>query len=269
MINLENGLLRKLQLIELELMIEVDRICRKYNINYSLDGGTLLGAIRHGGFIPWDDDADIMMSRQEYNRFYEACQIELDESKYFLQEFRTDKEYRWGYSKLRKNGTLFVREGQEHVKCHQGVCIDIFIFDNVPNGLIDRRLHLIKCFLIRKGLYSLVGKRNARSIISRMVYYMVSLIPRTFWVKWLMKIAQKENVRKTELMSHLTYPNRKKIRFGLSSTYYEEYIEKDFEGYQFKVIKNYDQYLKDLFDDYMQLPPLDKRKVHPASKIKL
>ena len=73
MIILDNDTLRKLQLTELELLVEVDRICRKNKIQYSLDGGTLLGAVRNGGFIPWDDDADVMMTRSEYNRFYEMC----------------------------------------------------------------------------------------------------------------------------------------------------------------------------------------------------
>ena len=64
---------RNLQLNELELIVEVDRICRKYNINYSLDGGTLLGAVRHKGFVPWDEDADVIFTRHEYAKFYRAC----------------------------------------------------------------------------------------------------------------------------------------------------------------------------------------------------
>ena len=142
MIRLEGKMLRELQMTELEMLIEVDRICRKNNIRYSLDGGTLLGAIRHDGFIPWDDDADVVMLRTEYNKFYTACKQELDTERFFLQEYRTDNKYRWGYSKLRRNGTVFLREGQEHVKCNQSVFIDIFIYDNVPDCLIARQIHL-------------------------------------------------------------------------------------------------------------------------------
>ena len=133
MVKIEGELLRKLQMTELEMLIEVDRICRKYNIQYFLDGGTLLGAIRHNGFIPWDDDADIIMLRGEYEKFCKACKKELDTERFFLQDYRTDKHYLWGFAKMRRNHTTFLREGQEHVKCHTGVCIDIFYCDNIPD----------------------------------------------------------------------------------------------------------------------------------------
>ena len=110
-IELSGHNLRRLQLNLLEMLIEIDRICRKYQIQYSLDGGTLLGAVRHGGFIPWDDDIDVIMRRSEYRKFYRACQKDLDSSRFFLQEYRTDRHYRWGYEKLRRRDTEFIRLG--------------------------------------------------------------------------------------------------------------------------------------------------------------
>ena len=133
--------LRNLQLIELEMIVEVDRICRKNHIKYTLDGGTMLGAVRHKGFIPWDDDADIVFTRHEYAKFYRACKRDLDTERFFLQEYRTDPFYRWGYAKLRRIGTEFIRAGQEHMKYRTGVCIDLFPVDNVRSEEHTSELH--------------------------------------------------------------------------------------------------------------------------------
>ena len=110
MIQFDNETLRQVQLIQLEMLIEVDRICKKCNIKYNIIAGTLLGAIRHGGFIPWDDDADVALLRPEYENFRAACKTELDKSRFYFQDHRNTKGYRWGYGKLRRKNTLFLRE---------------------------------------------------------------------------------------------------------------------------------------------------------------
>ena len=104
--------LRDVQLIELEMLIEVDRICRKCGIKYCISAGTMLGAVRHGGFIPWDDDADVAFLRPEYEKFRKACETELDTDKFYFQDYRNTKGYRWGYGKLRRKGTEFIRLNQ-------------------------------------------------------------------------------------------------------------------------------------------------------------
>ena len=133
--------LRKLQLVEYELICEVDRICKKNNIQYTLYAGTLLGAVRHQGFIPWDDDADIAFLPEEYEKFFEACKRDLNTEKFFLQDYRTDEYYRWGYAKLRRNNSAFIREGQEHMKYHNGICIDLFSLYSVPDNRLLRKIY--------------------------------------------------------------------------------------------------------------------------------
>ena len=125
---------RRMQLLELELLIELDRVCRAHDIKYCIICGTLLGAVRHKGFIPWDDDADIGMLREEYEKFKQVAN-ELDQEICFFQDHSTDPEYRWGYGKLRKTGTRFIRAGQEHLKCQTGVFIDIFPMDDIPKSV--------------------------------------------------------------------------------------------------------------------------------------
>jgi lipopolysaccharide cholinephosphotransferase len=269
MVKIEGELLRRLQLTELEMLIEVDRICRKYGIRYFLDGGTLLGTIRHGGFIPWDDDADIIMLREEYEKFYDACKKELDTERFFLQDYRTDKHYLWGFAKMRRNGTTFLREGQEHVKCHTGVCIDILYCDNIPDLPLLRRLHYFYCYCIRKGQYSTVGQKVEKSSFMRAWYCLISKIPRDFWFWQLELLAEKTNRKKTKLVRHVTFPLPKRCRYGMPRKLFEESIEKDFEGHSFKIFKRYDAYLKMLYGDYMVLPPPEERQIHPASKVVL
>lgn len=269
-IQLSKEKLRNLQLTELEMIAEVDRICRKNNIEYSLDGGTLLGAIRHKGFIPWDDDADVIFTRREYAKFYKCCKNDLNTEKFFLQEYRTDPGYRWGYAKLRRLGTEFVRFGQEHTQYKKGVCIDLFVVDNVPDQYLLRRLYYAYNYCIRKILYSDVGRVQAESGFLRAWYRLLYLIPRNKAFKARNHFASKCNKKETKLVSHLTHPYpSKKTKYGMPAECFKEFIDLEFEGFYFKGFKQYDKYLSLLYGDYMKLPPEDKRKVHAASKLEL
>ncbi len=252
---------RLLQLNILELIVEVDRICRKNHIKYSLDGGTLLGAIRHKGFVPWDDDGDVIFTREEYEKFFEACKGDLDTEHFFLQDYRTDPGYRWGYAKMRLLGTDVVRKGHENLRFRQGVCIDVFVNDNVPDGAITRKLFYGLNFCIRKILYSEMGRTQAPNAFLRLWYRILFVIPkktcfglRNYW-------ASRVNKKETELISHLLFPYPRKIcKYGMPSHCFKEYIETEFEGMNFFVFKEYDEYLRILYGDYMELPPVEKRK---------
>ncbi len=262
--------LRKLQLNLLEMLIEIDRICRKYHIKYSLDGGTLLGAVRHGGFIPWDDDIDVIMRREEYRKFYKACRKDLDTSRFFLQEYRTDPYYRWGYEKLRRKNTEFIRLGQEHLKIRTGVFVDIFVADNVPDSPAIRRLHLFACYMIRKLLYAELGMWNADTKAMRTWYWLLyRLVPRDAIFCWRNRIARRCNQKKTRLVRHMTYPY-KRSRYGMPGECFEEMADISFEGYTFQAFKEYDKYLSALYGDYKKLPPKEQQVAHlEVSSIKL
>jgi len=256
--------LRKLQLVQIEMLIELDRICRKNNIKYSLDGGTLLGAVRHNGFIPWDDDIDIIMLREEYEKFFKICKTELNTDKFFLQDFRTDKFYCNGFSRIRRLGSTFSRLGHEHMKYQQGIFIDIFVLDNVPEGKISREFHKAFCFILRKMLWAKSAKKIHPNILMRWWYWLLSLIPRDFSFYLLNKIAKKYNKKETKLVSHYThpYPSKDRCKYGVPRVFLNEFIELTFEGKKFMAVKEYDKYLTMLYNDYMTLPPEDKRKGH-------
>ena len=252
---------RLLQLNILELIVEVDRICRKNDIKYSLDGGTLLGAIRHKGFVPWDDDGDVIFTREEYEKFYEACKTDLDKDHFFLQDYRTDPGYRWGYAKMRLLGTDVVRKGHENLTFKSGVCIDVFVNDNVPDNPISRRLYYGLNFCLRKILYSEMGRTQANNAVLRAWYRVLFWIPKQTCFNIRNRYSAKINRNDTVLVSHLLFPYpRKTCKFGMPSECFKEHIETEFEGMKFSVFKEYDKYLKILYGDYMKLPPEEKRK---------
>lgn len=143
--------LRQFQMEELEILKEFARICDKYNLRYYLVGGTLLGAVRHRGFIPWDDDIDVAMLRHDYERFAKICQNELG-NRYFYQNTETDPYYFLTYAKIRKNGTEVYEERFSTAKFHKGIFIDIFPLDFCPKpGLVCHFLYNMLAVMNYRG----------------------------------------------------------------------------------------------------------------------
>jgi lipopolysaccharide cholinephosphotransferase len=259
--------LKKLHDIELELLEEVDRICRKNHISYSIDGGTLLGAVRHGGFIPWDDDADVIMNRSEYNRFVQALSEDMDKNKFYFQDINCTRGYRWGYGKLRRKDTQFVRLGQEYMPYEQGVFLDIFVCDNVPDNYLLRCLCNFHSFLFRKVFYSEVGKNNAKGF-SRIVYRILNKIPEESIKRRYSSYIKFRNRKRTNWVKCLTFPACNNT-YGYKREWYEDTIDMKFEGKTFRACRKYEEYLTFLYGDYMEIPPVEQRKVHPVSTLKL
>lgn len=263
-----NSTLRRLQLVLLDMLLEVDRVCKKNDIKYSLIGGTLLGAVRHGGFIPWDDDLDIMMFGDEYLRFREACKRDLDTEKYFFQDHTTDPHYRWGYGRIRRKNSEFIRVGQEHMKMQTGIFLDIFPRDNVPDFPPLRALHAASCFCIRKLLYAEAGTVTGKNAFIRGWYRLLNHIPARVVFRWRDNLAAYWNRRPCKMVRTYTFPTPKG-KFGYDRKRYEELAPIEFEGYWFPGVKDYDGYLTYKYGDYMTLPPPEKRHWHPASVIRL
>ncbi|WP_042195551.1 LicD family protein [Paenibacillus camerounensis] len=262
--------LRNMQMNMLEILIEFDRICRKHDIKYSLDGGTFLGAIRHQGFIPWDPDADIVILREDYNRFKQACKEEMDHSSFFLQDYKTDHFYRWGYARILRIGTEYVRAGHEHIKARNGVFVDIFTLDSVPDSYIKRVVHKFMCYCIRKSLWSEVGKIVHPKVAMRTLFRLISRIDkyRIFRVRdWLAAKCNKDN--NSILVRHMCSPHPPKHSYGFPRALFNSMKEYNFEGRKFWGFADYDWYLKSIYDDYMTLPPENKRNSHiPCSSYK-
>lgn len=259
--------IKVLHKIELEMLVEFDRICRKHTIKYSIDGGTLLGAIRHQGFIPWDDDADVIMNRNEYEKFILVVDAELDSSRFYYQDMERTSGYRWGYGKLRRRNTEFIRCDQEYMPYEQGIFMDVFVCDNVPDNYVLRCICNFHSFLYRKIFYAKVGVHNSKGMM-RVVYEILNLIPEEAIKYRYLRYVKFRNHRKSNWVKCLTFPacNRE---YGYKREWYEDTIEMEFEGVMLMGCRKYDEYLRFLYGNYMELPPLEKRKVHPVSQLTL
>ncbi len=274
-INLSQEEFRRMQLVELDLLKEFDRVCRKNSIPYVITDGTLLGAIRHKGFIPWDDDADICMLREDYERFKREAMDDLNPQICYFQDHTTDPEYRWGYAKLRKTGTQYIRAGQELLKCKTGIFVDIFPMDDIPVSILGQLYQDFYCYCCRKILWSEVGKMNS-SGLKKIWFRLLSLIP-THWVYKMMdkyvKRSRNSSLNKVRLLLY-TAPGKEyrrhplKSRFGIPKRWITEKDEYLFEGVHLYGTKDYDGFLEYKYGDYMELPPEDQREGHaPVSFI--
>lgn len=265
---------RRMQLVQLETIVDFDRVCRKHNIDYVISSGTLLGAVRHKGYIPWDDDADIMMLREDYERF-KTVMSDLNPEICYFQDHTTDPEYRWGYGKLRRTGTQYIRLGQEHMKSKNGINVDIFPYDDVPASTLGQIIQDAYCYCCRKILWSEVAKKNSRGFM-KLWWTLLSLIPVGRVYKWLdiyVKKSKNSSPNKVRILcftaiGKLYYKHPLKDRYGIPKKWFTERAEFEFEGKQLMGTKDYDECLKFWYDDYMTLPPEEKREQHaPVSFI--
>lgn len=268
MIEISQEQLELLHNIELELLEEVDRICKDNGIRYTIIGGTLLGAVRHGGFIPWDDDADVAMLRPEYEKFCSVVEKELDRQRFYFQNMDITPGYRWGYAKLRRKNTLFLRNQQEHMPYEQGVFLDIFPIDGTPDNRFLRAIHDFRCFCVRKTLWSAVARYSEPNRLKRFVFRILSRIPEKRVKKAYRNLILKHHANETKVVRTLTFPAPSKLR-GYYRRWFAETAPIWFEGKWFDGVRDYKGWLSYEFGNYMELPPKSKQKTHPVSQIKL
>lgn len=265
----------KMQEHERVMLQELDRVCRKNGIKYTIFGGTLLGAVRHKGFIPWDDDADVCMLREEYEKFRRASN-QLNPDICFFQDHKNDSEYRWGYGKLRRSGTVYIRAGQEHIKCKTGVFLDVFPLDDIPKTTIGQMLQDFHCFCLRKILWSEVGKMNETGFMKSW-YSILSRIPTDWVFKQLERYTKKSRNDSPNLVRTLCYTSIGKLyrkhpikeRYGMPKSWFLNLSDYNFDGLKLRGISDYDACLSFEYGDYMTPPPVDKRQQHaPVSDFK-
>lgn len=268
---MEKDELRKLQLYQLDILKEVNRICEKYSIKYYISWGTLLGAVRHKGFIPWDDDIDISMFWDDYLRFCEVCRQELDE-KLFLQNISTDKEYFRPWSKLRINNTTSMDRQLDYMNMHWGICIDIFPIIKVPSDKKSRiiqklLINVYKILCFEPLVISTFNNNNNLKIYEKLILaiptIIFSVIPTSLkqsMKKMLIKKITKKPKKSSEICGEVLSMGYEKA--VVPESMYGEPQKLEFEGYEFNAPNQYIEYLTNFYGDYMKLPPESERNGH-------
>jgi len=248
---IEPKILRKAQLIMLDILIEFDAICQKHNLKYWLDSGTLLGAVRHKGFIPWDDDIDLSMPVEDYRRFKEIAKKELSKDVFF-QTSHTDKGFKFDYIKLRSNKVSIVEfhEKNKEINYHQGVFVDIFPMLTMENTQENKKLYEESFEALRaSSSLSLHTPNGIDNPQKRAKLIEVLEEKHQGWEKKNLKVVYSGKMPDVAAWFDIdeVFP-LKKIAF---------------EGLEFYAPKNPQHYLGEIYSfNFMELPPIDKRLIH-------
>lgn len=253
----------------LTILVEIDRICSEENISYFLDGGTALGAIRHGGFIPWDDDADVGMLRDQYEKFKSCCLNGKLTKGFTFQDYSTDKNYSDGFIRIRLDGTLCVIDyHKERGYKHLGIFVDIFPFDysytNDLKLLNQRNIKIKKTN--RLILNKLTKFRELSTIKSKFTHTLLLFISRRRLFSRRKKLENIYNKNNPEycVSTYTSYKVEKKL---FPVTLLRKTVKVPFSSIRLNIVENYDLFLKNIFGNYMLLPPPEKQVAHIPSKI--
>lgn len=248
--NPEGSVLRKVQLRMLDMLIYIDGICKELNIDYMLDGGNLIGSLRHGGFIPWDDDIDILMHPRDIKKIREYL-MKNPHPQYVLQNHSTDSGYyQINWDVLRDTKSEYLQDSQLHnMRKYRGVQIDIFGFESNHNFFLQKVASWIFNRLISRnyGKSKKLLKVNY-FLICNVIYPILGLLKKVFG---------KRNVYSHSFGFGTIVPVEKEIIYPLKTVM--------FEGHAFSSFAKPEKYLNKIYKNFMDLPPIDKRNHHQAN----
>ncbi|MFI3140835.1 MAG: LicD family protein [Clostridia bacterium] len=261
-VDVYEGKLEKIKALEMNIVDEILRICKENELEVFLVGGSFLGAVRHGGFIPWDDDIDLGMMREDYDKFRKICAENLPESMFF-QCNKTDENSHYIFDKIRLNGTVFATDSSINFpKMHNGIFVDILVFDKTSNNSKMQKLHIffVRIFkLILNMIWLDEAKKQNRKTLSKIALPFLKILPFKFYHWCFDKVL-------------CVYKNKKNSKFvidgvgnnmlkgALPIEWLQELKETNFEGRKIKISAHEKPYLTKLYgENYMDLLPYTQR----------
>lgn len=256
--------MQQLHRVQVEIMQVIDTFCKTHRIPYSLYAGSLLGAVRHQGFIPWDDDLDICMHRSDYERFLKLWE-EAPPSGYILQNKENSPRFGQSFSKIRKDHTTFLQAQKDAGQFHNGIFVDIFPIDRLPEGRRSQLLFYWDCMLYLLYTRQYVPPKG-NPLLKSVLRLMLAIVPTS-----MIPAVRRRLLKRITRFSHRTDLSAVTTEtLGALRTHYpaetvSSYTSLPFEDAQFLCFRAWDQHLRLKFGDYMQLPPEEERvwKHHP------
>lgn len=256
---------KELWAVLLDILIQIDNICKKHNIQYFLCGGTLLGAVRHHGFIPWDDDLDVMMKRNDYNRFCEVAPLELQQP-YFFQTEKTDPGHLLRHAKVRNSNTtgMFKSFAGKGYKINQGIFVDVFPMDNLPNDMNERSRFYEDLYKLWGDVWKLSAYKNRgvrfnflENIKLEITNLLMELVgKRDYYNSLFERLAGKYKDVSTEdcclILGHLTPKGLRNTHIWKTKDY-DQFTTVPFEFLNLPIPVNYDAQLTTLYGDWHKI----------------
>ena len=261
---------REVQLLELEILKAFDAFANKHSIPYHLAYGTLLGAVRHKGFIPWDDDIDVLVPRPEYERLLDLLEREGLGKRFTVASPRNrSKNHPYPYAKLLLNDTVVHEPKLDSKFSKSSIWIDIFPLDGLPNAKACRAMTFFWALALKNLLYTAIVSSKHVSGIQKLAVLLLGPITRMVgigrWVDWTERFATRHSYDEAKLVGNLVLTEGRKetIEKEIAS----QTITLEFEGHPFPAPKHYDEYLTQLYGSYMELPPVEQRTTHLGNQV--
>lgn len=250
------------KLIQLDVMSAIDEFCQEHKIKYSLACGSLLGAIRHNGYIPWDDDIDIYLERKDYNRLVHEFPV-IYKGKYQIVSLENSHAWNRPYAKAYDNRTVFKEKTTSPISI--GINIDIYPVDQVPNDLklwnsYNKKRRFYQNLFSAKFIAFNKNRALYKNIILAITKFVILPIPTRRFAIFLSKLSQKYNQIDSDYLFENVQGMLQKSPFRKVD--FQETMNHTFEDKEFKIMKGYDDYLKNAYGDYMKLPPKEKQVSH-------